>query len=90
MSALSTDAWSTIMQFLDVISCENTVEAFGPAAEEAFTQTVFSVLVRQTLRTHLFTSKTQTRAFVQECRARKRGFTVLDALMKELTIEALN
>ncbi len=34
MSALSTDAWSTIMQFLDVGSCENTVEAFGPAATE--------------------------------------------------------
>lgn len=58
---------------MDVNTCENAVEAFG-SAEEAFLKTVFAVVVRETFKIHLFTSKKQTFVFVENCRSEGKDF----------------
>ena len=76
------------MNFLDASTCENAVEAFA-TAEEAFCNSVFTVLVRDTLKTHLFTSKEQTFAFVQECRSKGKNFKLCNCLLQEIPFGAL-
>ena len=85
---LDANAWGTVMEFMDVSSCENLAEVFKNA-EEAFGQVVFIVLIQGTLQQHICTSKQEARSFVKKCRSDNKIVKIFNALMQEIPLGAL-